>query len=78
MVGVEAAEQGELLDAETVIIGLQEKLQKRHSEANWWAIFAELHQQQAEMFMDYLAQRGTIETTEHFLEKIDTKLKILD
>jgi len=34
MVGVEAAEQGELLDAETVIIGLQEKLQKRHSEAN--------------------------------------------
>ncbi|MEQ8995325.1 MAG: type II toxin-antitoxin system ParD family antitoxin [Coleofasciculus sp. B1-GNL1-01] len=30
-VGVEAAERGELLDAETVIIGLQEKLQQRRA-----------------------------------------------
>jgi len=31
MVGVEAAERGGLLDAETVIIGLQEKLQQRRA-----------------------------------------------
>ncbi|MEQ9548969.1 MAG: type II toxin-antitoxin system ParD family antitoxin [Coleofasciculus sp. G3-WIS-01] len=31
MVGVEEAERGELLDAETVIIGLQEKLQQRRA-----------------------------------------------
>lgn len=31
MVGVEAAERGEFLDAETVMIGLQEKLQQRRA-----------------------------------------------
>jgi antitoxin ParD1/3/4 len=31
IVGVEAAERGELLDAENVMIGLQEKLQQRRT-----------------------------------------------
>lgn len=31
IVGVEAAERGELLDAENVMIGLQEKLQQRRA-----------------------------------------------
>ncbi len=30
-----------------------------------------------ESVMDYLAQRGSIETAERFLEKIDTKFKML-